>query len=69
MSWELAAASAAVAVPSGIVGGVAGGITGGVVGGITGVATNNREFGKKVTHILIQADIFGLITGGNENSE
>ena len=48
MSWELAKASATVALPGGLVGGVVGGVLGGAVGGITGVATDNKEFGKQV---------------------
>lgn len=53
MTWELAAASAAVCVPSGIVGGVVGGVTGGVVGGVTGIVTDDKELGKKVLIVNI----------------
>ena len=73
MTWELAAASAAVCIPSGIVGGVAGGVAGGAVGGITGIATGNKELGKQVLNdksILVFSSFsyygiqVGAVTGG-----
>ena len=50
----LAAAAAAVCVPTGIVGGVVGGVAGGVTGGIVGVATDNKELGKQVLLVLAE---------------
>ena len=52
----LAAASAAVCVPTGIVGGVVGGVAGGVVGGVVGTVSDNRELGKQVLVLRCSVD-------------